>query len=144
MSPLPESPSIPLVFGRRSAIASAGRTFYAPEGIANHDVYQYYDATEAAEAFQRNKKIVKAYDGTRGAWPENLDLRVNNSLIKQQYTACGYHLETSMCMSVLQYEEYYIYFQAHVEPEGWLSLEEYQLSLDQINNEMERCLRTCS
>lgn len=49
-------------------------------------------------------------------------------------------IDTDMCWSFLQYDEYYVFFQAHMQPKGWLTMDEFQQTLNLINEKMETCL----
>jgi hypothetical protein len=130
ISPLPES-----------AVNSAGRTIYLGKGgIANHAIYPYRTARGAAREFNHQKELVFSEPREWEApWEIPAEVNYESSVADQYYLACGGPIGGNMCNMIAQYEEYYVFFNAHMNP-GELGFADLERVLHVIDERMAKCL----
>jgi len=125
MSPLPDAPT-----------ESAGITIGWSRGLANHDVLRMRSAAMAAKEFQREKKWQFYPEET---WEVPSSLSYHSPIADQYYVACGAPRHTYMCQMTAQYEEYYVYLVAHMDPET-MGIRDLERILRAVDEKMGRCL----
>jgi hypothetical protein len=96
---------------------SRGLTFYGRFGIANHDVYRYRSAMQAASTFERETTLWFPNTQFSGPWTVPSELSYQSSIADRFYLACSIEMGIPMCNGIAQYEEYFIRFNVHMHPE---------------------------
>jgi len=127
LSPLPQAPR-----------ESAGRTIYLLKGIANHDVHRYRSASQAAREFQRGRELDFSLS-MGGPWETPDALTYRSPIANQYHVACGLEHGIYMCTMIAQYEEYYIFFNAHMSPDA-MTFQDLERVLLAIDERMAKCL----
>lgn len=124
----------------RAARDSAGRTIYLRKGLANHDVYRHASAVRAAQEFAHRRRVTFVTGEDYGPWENPRDLSYRSPIANQYYLACGIDHGIYMCIMVAQYEEYYIFFNAHMD-EQTMTFSDLERALQAIDAKMANCLQ---
>jgi hypothetical protein len=118
---------------------SRGLTFYGRFGIANHDVYRYRSARQAASTFERETTLWFPNTQFSGPWTVPSELPYQSPVADRFYLACSIEMGTPMCNIIAQYEEYFIRFNVHMHPE-FMTYQDLERVLRAIDERMARNL----
>jgi len=116
-----------------------GLTFYGQFGIANHDVYRYRSAGQAASRFERELTLSFPNTPFWGPWAPPVELPYQSTAADRFHLACGIGVGTPMCIVTAQYEEYLIRFNVHMHPE-FMTYQDLERVLRAIDERMARNL----
>ncbi len=92
-------------------------TFYGRFGIANHHVYRYRSARQAASTFERETTLWFPNDRFSGPWTVPSELSYQSPVADRFYLACSIEMGIPMCNGIAQYEEYFVRFNVHMHQE---------------------------
>ena len=123
----------------RAAWESAGRDiFLKAGGKLSHNVYRYRTAERAAREFEKRKRLTFLETPTRGPWETPAEVAYRSPIANRYYLACGQDRHTYTCFMLAQYEEYYVWLNAHIE--GGMTFEALEQALRAIDERIARCL----
>lgn len=131
-----DAPRSPL---HNSPRESAGLTIYFTGGIANHEVYQTSSTAIAARQFRHEEKAQFSTAKNYGPWQTPEILTYRSPIADQYHVACGTVDNIYMCITLAQYEEYYVWFHTHISSDG-LHVEDLEPILRAIDERMADCL----
>ena len=119
--------------------ASAGRTIYlGRRGIANHDVYPYKRPEGADQEFRRQKDRIRS-STIDEQWSVPEGFMYSSPIAEQYYVACGVDGGIPMCIMIAQYDNYFVFFNAHMYPDE-MTFEDMERVLRAIDERMASCL----
>ena len=124
----------------RAAWESAGRGIFLKKGGGLiHDIYRYRTASRAAKEFEKRKQLTFVETATSGSWETPSEVTYRSPIADRYYLACGMEHKIYMCFMLAQYEEYYVFFNAHMSEKG-MTFEALERALRAIDERMARCL----
>lgn len=130
VSPLPDEPG-----------SSAGRTFYMEQGIANHDVVRYANNYWAKREFDDRKR--SPIFNTPNNRTEMPGIDYSSPVANQYRLGCGREHDIYLCQMIGQYENYFVYFSIHIDPDV-IEVAEVDGILREIDARMAHCLKRAS
>lgn len=124
-------------------IEGIGRTFYQPAlGIANHTIMRFTASAFAVWEMKGRRQIgsLMIQEGGLETPKElvSLELNANDSLVFCRESRGG----TNMCHMFARYEKYFVFYNAHIFPDGDMTAQDVRRSLEAADQKMVACLNS--